>query len=127
MTRTHKYICVALSLCYAVLCIAVLLMSCGLPAYKALIPVFLQIILFMLMGEKSLVSCSLSFLPATALAKTLEGASPVWQWICLGLAVAVYLLCRRPWPEARSTTANWVGACAIMVTSAIVVSIMLAA
>ena len=134
MTRTHKYICAALSLCFTLLCIGTYSIFGNLSVVKALIPVCFQVIFFLLLGEKSLVSCSLSLLPATALAKYLasnaaEGALPggasVWIWVCLALSAAIYLLCRKPWPDARKTTANWVGAFSIIVTAAIVASVIL--
>lgn len=136
MTRTHKYICAALSLCFTLLCIGTYSIFGNLSVVKALIPVCFQVIFFLLLGEKSLVSCSLSLLPATALAKYLasnaaEGALPggasVWIWVCLALSATIYLLCRKPWPEPRKTTADWVGAFSIMVIAAIVASVILTA
>ena len=60
MTRTHKYICAALSLCFTLLCIGTYSIFGNLSVVKALIPVCFQVIFFLLLGEKSLVSCSLS-------------------------------------------------------------------
>lgn len=123
MNRTHKYICIALSVAFTAATIVSFVTHEQTNTLLALLPIALQIILFVLIREKSLISHALTFIPAAALSiHLLADKSP---WICIVSTVVVYAICRKKWPECRSTTSNWVGACAIMVVASLVASLFL--
>lgn len=125
MTKAQKIVCALLSLVFAS-ATAVLYASRGsVHITWALLPLVLQLFVFILLREKNMITYALTLIPSALFALRLLGE--MVDWYCIGTLAALYLACRWKWPEFRHSTHYWMGAFAIMVTLALVAAMYIMA
>jgi len=82
---------------------------------------------FLLLRRKSLISFSLSLIPAIMMFMVCLGYSPLWGYVSGALSIALVLIYRGRLPETRQTTDLWMGTLVLTVLTCVTPFIVLGA